>query len=131
MEVDLDPTTYGNQQVYFAVHHKGNDQYLFQIDDILLKDCSGPPVDINENTTSASINVFPNPFIDQTSIEFRSDHSTRYQLEIFDISGKLVLQKEPKTNSKFILNKGKLNAGLYILKVSDGTSTFHQKLVIK
>ncbi|HIF13897.1 MAG TPA: T9SS type A sorting domain-containing protein [Bacteroidetes bacterium] len=130
MEVDLDPSTYGNQQVYFAVHHKGNDQYLFHIDDILLKDCSGPPVNIKEPVT-ANVTIYPNPFIDKTSIEFTSGNSITFQLEIFDISGKLVLQKEPNTNSKFLLNKGKLNAGLYILKVSDGTSTFHQKLVIK
>ena len=78
-----------------------------------------------------NLSIFPNPFTEHTSIEFSSDISSKYLLELFDISGKLVFHKEPKTNSKFILNKGKLNAGLYILKLSDGANTFHQKLVIK
>ena len=131
MEVDLDPTTYGNETVYFAIHHKGDDQYFFQIDNILLKDCNSSSVNISEKAPTAKLSVFPNPFTDQTSVFFASDQSSGFQIDIFDITGKHIISRQEKTNSKVLINRDGLNAGIYILKANDSYHSFNKKLIVK
>jgi len=64
-----------------------------------------------------SVNVFPNPATEQ--INFTSDKDlTGYNLNVYDISGKMVLSKV-FDNSANNINTSRLSGGTYIYRISD------------
>ncbi|MDO5614999.1 MAG: T9SS type A sorting domain-containing protein [Cruoricaptor ignavus] len=83
-----------------------------------------------------SVINYPNPFVDETTIELTSDTSGKAFLEVYDISGKRVVGKT------FVVNKGRntqlfkrdiLESGLYvyIIKVEGSTKVFTGKMIVK
>jgi chitinase len=81
-------------------------------------------VDISENF-SAEYLVFPNPAEDEISINIPEDE-TLNSVEIFDISGKQLLQ----TNKQHQIDVNILNAGIYLVKIKT-TNTVVSKTFIK
>lgn len=81
----------------------------------------------NEEFTADSFKVFPNP----TSTGFVNITGTNtddVSVTVFDILGKKVIS-ETLTNDR--LNVSALNAGVYILKISQNNASVTKKLVIK
>ena len=76
-----------------------------------------------------SIRLFPNPFRQELLIEMNG-LSESVQLELFDISGRLV-HSEWITNSKKMIQTHQLEAGLFIAVFSDGDKRVIQKIVKK
>ncbi|MEZ4884989.1 MAG: PKD domain-containing protein [Chitinophagales bacterium] len=64
----------------------------------------------------ASIRVFPNPFSDFTAIEIEGLSQDNYQLEVMDILGRKLKELDLE-NGKAILERGKLESGLYLIRV--------------
>jgi len=88
------------------------------------------------NSAAAALNdnelegfkVYPNPVKD--ALYVNTLNANAKTVELFSIIGKRVYAN--KTNAtNFNVNVSKLNSGLYILKVSDGTHTSIQKVVVK
>lgn len=87
-------------------------------------------VTVEENPTNFDINVFPNPSETQISIVSKSDIIDK--IEIYDISGKLVL-KFDKINSKNLnVTNQQLNSfsGKYSLKIFYGKKIYTHFVVI-
>lgn len=95
---------------------------------------------VNCNTTSSKdltnnslkINILQNPMIDESQVIISDAvSSTEVNFQLFDISGRLVLQ-EKFENNIFTIKRKNLMAGLYILKIetSDG-KIGTQKLVVQ
>jgi len=66
-----------------------------------------------------SVNVYPNPFTSQTTIEIlSSEKAENVLLKVFDVFGREVLNSTLENNSnKLILSKSQLNTGIYFYKV--------------
>ena len=82
----------------------------------------GTPTTINndctlgtENYNSVKVSVFPNP-MKTTATILVSNNTSPLQLVIYDMLGRELETLETNTN-KFILNKGNLMSGIYILKL--------------
>ena len=74
--------------------------------------------------------ISPNPFNETTIIEL-GDYR-KIELSIFDIQGKLVSQNKYFNNQPITINKGKLNSGVYFLKIkTDNNFAGIKKLTIK
>ncbi len=88
-------------------------------------------VGMNELTTNEIISsVYPNPSDYDMTIEFSKTNST-HQVELFDVTGKIVLS-DVTGQSFYKIKKNTLSPGLYFLKVSDkaGDSTT-RKVIFK
>ncbi len=76
---------------------------------------------------SNSFNVFPNP-TNTGFVNISSINSEVINAKVFDILGKEVLNGKVKNNQ---LNVSNLNAGMYILKLSQNNATVTKKLIIQ
>jgi subtilisin family serine protease len=81
-----------------------------------------------------SINVFPNPMIDNFNIVFYSNDTSAIDLQMYDLSGRLIFSKEkiertPGCNFIPINDVGELAKGYYLLKVFSGANTYSVKVL--
>jgi len=78
----------------------------------------------NVSNGQSNVKVFPNPSASETTVLIQSDPKQSYFLNLFDITGKRVMQNIPIHNmgngqSKVIINKETINNGTYIYKIID------------
>lgn len=77
----------------------------------------------------SDIRVFPNPAKDEFTILMKDEIGAR--IEIYNMLGKLVYDKTMNSNRIDILNQGRFNSGIYLIRVTDDNQrVFHSKLVI-
>ncbi|MBN2727817.1 MAG: T9SS type A sorting domain-containing protein [Bacteroidales bacterium] len=95
----------------------------YQVDSI---PCGGSFSAIDTSAKYTSIRIFPNPARNNLNIEFEQEND--YFVQIFDISGKLVLQKQ--------LNRGEnqievslLKSGMYIVRAQCSKNVFVGKFL--
>jgi ELWxxDGT repeat protein len=93
--------------------------------------CAEPntTVDIKYTTQNQSnqISIFPNPSKESFKINI-ADFDENLQLDVYDISGKTVLQKKLTTSTNTIIHQ--LNAGVYFIKIGNQKNTNFMKLVV-
>lgn len=86
---------------------------------------------IEEARWQSSVSVYPNPFNDQTTVQFENSKGDNFTLSLFDASGRL-LREVNTTNSQLIIERQGLKAGLYIFELSSiEGQTYRSKLLIK
>jgi hypothetical protein len=83
-----------------------------------------------ENT----INVFPNPIYDHLNLVFYSNDTSSIDVQIYDLSGRMVFNKEkitrtPGCNSIAITGLADLSKGYYMLKVFSGNHAYSVKVL--
>lgn len=77
------------------------------------------------NFNLSNVNIYPNPVRSGGTISFTTNQPL--QVVIYDVLGKQVLSKRVTNNT---LNIVSLKAGVYLVQLSDNTSTTTKKLVI-
>jgi hypothetical protein len=94
----------------------------------LNNDCS---LGTDEVATMMSISVYPNPMKTTATIVV-SNTSSKLAMKMYDILGREILSKETNDNT-FIISRGNLSAGIYLLKIvaMDQTLVQTQKLIIE
>lgn len=83
-------------------------------------DCNGNGID--ENQGSVIFEIYPNPAADQVQIRLNNTSITRIKVELFDLLGKSVQQKESAvTGNETIvsMNISDLPDGVYIVRIAD------------
>lgn len=90
-----------------------------------------PTVSINENESVSGISVFPVPAVNEVNLQMNFDGN--YQLSMFDISGKVQLEREGVANSgnAEVLSIEGLSSGLYLVRVTNNNQTYTAKVVVK
>lgn len=72
-----------------------------------------------------SVKVYPNPFTDYLTIEFKSQINQKAIVEIYDNSGKLLYSKQFAPNKTIQLNNlAYLRQGIYVVKLNSGNETY-------
>jgi ligand-binding sensor domain-containing protein len=96
-----------------------------------------PPVSNREIIANeANLNVFPNPIVNQATIEFTLKNSQNVRLAIYDINGRLVqsiIQDEtrPAGDMTVDFRKGELTSGIYLMQLELENSIQTIKVLIK
>ena len=81
------------------------------------------------NSEDKKIKAFPNPIKETVTISL--DYNGKAQIKMFNIEGKLVLQKEQMVSDEhFQVDVSELGSGLYFLHVDAMGRTFKKKLII-
>jgi len=93
---------------------------------------NNPPNSINETINSMSeLMVFPNPATDRISLKLNSGHGN-WKMELYDATGRLVIDRAVLENSSVIIDRGKLESGAYVLVAKDNHGRYHtQKVIFK
>lgn len=76
----------------FALWSNGAWNNLFE-DEYLFEPVQQLPSGIGSNTTPANVKAYPNPFTSNTIIEFEANESRPMQLQITELNGRVVFQK--------------------------------------
>lgn len=96
----------------------------------LLTGIENPVVDIDK------FNVYPNPFKDNLNITFYSSKSQTINIELYDISGRLIFKKQEKMSagaSKIVnISEIKLvSNGTYLVRLSTPDESYLKKIIKK
>jgi len=86
----------------------------------------GNSSDIERIDINKKIKIYPNPTIDRVSIDFAERYNVNIQ--IYNIFGELVLQRELKSGSNEI-DVNLLSKGIFIIKITGADWTIKRKLV--
>lgn len=80
-----------------------------------------------------SLKIYPNPAQNQVTISYNSKFNKTYLLEIFDLSGKRVAQRDIEINTgnnRIEIDVYDIENGSYIVRLTDGNIVTQSKLVI-
>lgn len=94
-------------------------------------DSTNTVIDYIDNKSINSIEVYPNPFHDSFSLFFDIDEAAKSQIQLFDITGKLIEELEIMVKPNQTINLKPKNAlsGVYLLKVKTQQQVFERQLV--
>lgn len=99
-----------------------------QVEDFTLpSDCTLSTKDLSINS---DITVYPNPAKNEVTVSSKTAKE-KVNIQLFDISGKKVLDVTEKISSGLKLDVSKLINGVYIIKGKGADANFSQKLIIK
>jgi hypothetical protein len=77
--------------------------------------------------------VYPNPFNDLVNIDFYADSNRKYELDVFDITGKKVVSSDgvfqPYTLSSISLNTTLWSKGVYVIRIITNKGVYKARLV--
>lgn len=119
---------YSGQTIYIAFCSGTTDDNLLSIDDILVQGV-GQNLSVDNIENINTVNVFPNPATNDFNVAYTLNTSTKVELNVFDMNGRLVKQVsnafQIKGNYNFNVNCNDLPAGIYNveLKTPKGKST--------
>lgn len=111
-----------------------NGRHGWYVDDVLMYTCfDDTPGLANENIISESeINISPNPFQNQISIEIKKEIQGEQAINIIDLSGKVVFSKQVRfnANTPVVLDElGYLPTGIYIINIQGEQAVYTGKVV--
>ncbi|WP_165864906.1 T9SS type A sorting domain-containing protein [Rufibacter latericius] len=86
-------------------------------------------------TVETKLNIFPNPFSRNTTLEFQVGETSEAVLDVFDSQGKLVKhlfvgKAESGVAQTMQFNAGNLPNGVYIARLTTGKKTISKKLLL-
>ncbi len=89
------------------------------------------PSAVDELVTTG-IRIYPNPVQEYINIEFDESNVGNIHLMLFDISGKILIEKkiDGGNHSYHQLDMGQIKSGLHVLKVHTDKHTYTEKLVV-
>ena len=109
-----------------------NDIVYLEIDTVGL--WSNTPTSINEIKNNFSLNLYPNPAINSTTLEIYSDYNSDIEINIIDVLGKNVFNKITKVYSgknMTTLDIRNLQNGVYFINTSINNNVISKKLTVK
>ena len=116
-----DPIQGANSRVFAA---PGNGSYAVEVSREGCKDtsvCYSVFVLANEGLASHNLRLYPNPAEDVCWIEAEGAMPVMHA-RLFDLRGRLLMEKKAFQSSKLSLDLSGLDAGMYVVELSDGTS---------
>ncbi len=73
--------------------------------------------------------VFPNPANTFTTIQF--DEKENYMIQLYDVTGKILLNERSSNTDNYYLNLGNITQGIYFLKITGNNNSNITKKIIK
>jgi hypothetical protein len=94
-----------------------------------------PKVEIvqdGENLNLNNVSVYPNPVSsrEMLNVELEGAIQERFNLAVYDITGKVIFQKQYNQQEKILVDVSSFSLGVYILTIRNGNFNFSQKFVV-
>ena len=129
-----------NLDTFASFNQQGNWQFGFKdvvagntgtINSIDLEVCTQTLVPlVNETFSFEDFALYPNPNNGTFAIQFNSNSSSNVKVEVFDIEGRMIFDKEYENSGVFSENielRG-LQSGLYLVRITDGSKKMVRKI---
>ena len=96
---------------------------------------SNRPQATHSKSSDVYLKTYPNPFTDNTNIEFILNYDSKVRIEVFNVNGLLIgniYNGNITANQKYTVNLYAENykPGIYLLRLITEQSVFNQKLII-
>tara|TARA_B100000809_G_C14834531_1_gene422338 strand:+ start:266 stop:631 length:366 start_codon:yes stop_codon:yes gene_type:complete len=78
----------------------------------------------------SEISIYPNPFSQKITLTILKNNSFIKSISIYDLNGKLVLEKEYNSNT-INVNLNQYNNGIYFVKIIDNNGNVTAQKIIK
>jgi hypothetical protein len=91
----------------------------------------------NQISDNLNLTLFPNPSNGQLNINLKNAQDTKYNVEVFDVYGKLIYKEEvmnitgSEFNTEINLTSLNLSNGLYLINVNSDNQKSSQRIVIE
>ena len=100
------------------------------IDNNIPGDCTADVVSTNElQNNQPYARVYPNPTNNQFTVELVNANLKNVQL--LDLSGKLIINKKPNYSNKLTLKTLNLNSGIYLIRILSDNGIINSKVIIE
>lgn len=111
-------------------HAHISQQIFYQLQNII--DNYGHTVPIAKIPNQKVVKVYPNPFNQQTVIEFENKLGISYDFELIDSQGRVVQKQNNLKHNSLTIKRKKLNTGIYFFRLVDkGQTTFSGKIQVQ
>ena len=80
-------------------------------------------------TNSFGLKIYPNPTQNDLNITFESSQRDNFEATLYDITGKIMVQKSVGSNINNTLNMQDFSSGVYFLRLTDGVKQSVRKIV--
>lgn len=97
------------------------------VDELRISTTTAQLLSVNQNNAITGLKVYPNP-VSNGTLFITSDSNSEKSIVIFDVLGKQVLNTKTATSS---VNVSGLNAGIYLVKITEEGNTAVRKIVIQ
>ena len=124
----IDLTSFANNAItlkFVSYNKSGNNIY---IDNILVYQGIEPVITSIKELFENKISVYPNPTKKNIKIDLGESDLNNATIEIFDLLGKSVYQKEV-TKKEQVINLDQMQTGVYIAKFSNNNGVFTKKII--
>ena len=116
--------------IYAATYGRG----LYKCDFFKAEDNEEISVEENTDNQTIEMSIYPNPIVNEATIEFNVEENANVSYQVYDLSGRMVKHNvlgtygQGKHNAKF--NVQDLSAGTYIIKVQVGNKSNTSKVMV-
>jgi hypothetical protein len=125
------PIPGANAQTFFPTQ---NGDYAFIITEGSCTDTSicfaVTGVGINQGEDNQTVVLYPNPTSSRLYISFATTQNN-IQLEVMDLSGKIILQEQMSQQQKVSIDTDQLSSGMYYIKVTTEKGPITRKFVVE
>ena len=90
-----------------------------------------PSTNITPEEQSISFQIFPNPAKNQVIISLEGELLLDYQIQIFDLQGRICLTTERQTNRRMVLPLEQLSPGIYMVRLQNEGNQHSEILLIQ
>jgi hypothetical protein len=94
---------------------------------IMIRLSSDPSLAVSENELNASVNLFPNPAVNEFTVTVDGNEATG--ITVIDLTGKVVYSSS--VNGTITVNTSNFSAGVYTVNVATSNGIATKKLVVK
>lgn len=96
------------------------------------KHCKSDLVDLTENESLTTLQIYPNPANDQATISFSEKTSAEGQLQLTDMNGSVLFKQVVESGSKSAsLGTAKCSPGIYFVHYTSENQHFISRLIIQ
>jgi len=88
-------------------------------------------IGIREFPNKLDFAVYPNPFTEQANICFYNLNNGSYSMIVYNLFGKIVLEKKEIREKQMIIHRNELSSGIYFIDLKGDYGRLVKKLIIK
>lgn len=126
--------SYNDDIVYISTIYDYNGSYTFDAESALTS-VTTMTVGLEEQTLSDVTRVFPNPFVDQTNVQFTTSEAAEAALVVYNLVGEQVINDNlgtlPAGEHNHVLDFNGVTAGIYLVTLNAGGQTTTMRVTLK